>query len=133
MRFIALITLIASLSFVSSAQANTLTSVANGAGPQGEILSGHFTTPHVGDRYFGSSDTATFFFKKGISKLEQGNLEKSAAAFRASLRAQGTDRLNKFTLHYLAYINQQLGNTEQAESYAQSYLAIDKKIKSNLN
>ena len=114
----------AALSFASTASANTPTSVANGLGTQPNIQTYNYTPGHVGDTYFGSSETATFFYKKGVSKLEDGKLQKAEAAFKASLRADGSSKMDKYTLHYLAYISQQQGNETQAKTYAEAYMDL---------
>jgi len=118
------ITTFAALSFASTASANTLTSVANGLGTVPDVQTYNYTPGHVGDTYFGASETATFFYKKGVRKLEDGNLKKAAAAFKASLRADGTAEMDKLTLHYLAYISQKQGNESQAKDYAEAYMDL---------
>lgn len=117
----------ATLAFTSSAQANTLTSFANGVSASSENQTINPTPGHVGDTYFGASETATFFYKKGVRKFEDGNLEKATAAFRASLRADGTKQLDKLSLHYLAFISQKEGNEVQAKDYAEAYMKIHEK------
>lgn len=75
----------------------------------------------VGDRFLGSSRTATLYYKKGVKNFEKGNLEKAEQHFRASLRAHGSKGLDKATLHYLVNVSHQLGDTTKAKAYAQDY------------
>lgn len=115
------------LSFGSNAQANTRTSAVNGVNIQPDLSPRNNTLGHVADRFFGSSETATFYFKKGVNKLESGDLDKAAYAFRAALRADGTKKMDRFTLHYLAYINQQQGNEFAANRYSNAYINLQKR------
>ena len=114
------------LSFASTASAYTLTSTTNGInidiGTETQIY--NMTQGHEEDSLFGSSETATFFYKSGVKRFEDGKLDKAATAFRASLRAHGSKKMDKRTLHYLAYINQQQGNVAQAKAYAEAYMDL---------
>jgi hypothetical protein len=80
--------------------------------------------PHRGERYLGSSRTATLYFKKGVKNFEKGNLDKAARHFKAVLRADGSRGLNKATYHYLTNITHKQGDEAQAKSYAQAYYNI---------
>jgi len=115
---------ITALSFTSTAHANTLTSAVNGLGFV-EPPSNEFISAHVGKRIFNSSETSTFFYRKGVRKLEVGKLEEAAYAFKASLRADGSKQLNKFTLHYLTYISNKLGNEFETKKYAKAYIKLN--------
>jgi hypothetical protein len=80
--------------------------------------------PLRGERYLGSSRTATLYYKKGVKSFEKGKFEKAASHFRASLRADGSRGLDKNTLHYLVNINHKLGDEKQAKTYADAYFAL---------
>ena len=80
--------------------------------------------PHRGERYLGSSRTATFFYKKGVKSFAKGNLEKADQHFRAVLRADASRGLNKATYHYLANIKHKQGFDEQSKTYAKAYYNI---------
>jgi len=84
--------------------------------------------PLKGERYLGSSRTATFFFKKGVKSFEKGNLEKADQHFRAVLRADGSKGLDKAVFHYLANISHQQGHEAKAKEYAESYYRIDRQF-----
>ncbi len=92
-----------------------------------QLTVGGATLNNDGDRLFGGSETASFFYKKGVKKFEDGNLEKAEIAFKATLRAQGSDTLDKLALHYLSYINNQQGDVTEAMSYAEVYLDLSEK------
>jgi len=80
--------------------------------------------PHRGERYLGSTRTATFYYKKGVKNFEKGNLEKADQHFRAVLRANGSRGLNKATYHYLTNIKHKQGDQVQAKTYAEAYCNI---------
>jgi len=79
------------------------------------------------DRLLGSSETATFNFKKGVKNFEKENFEKAEAAFRAVLRADGSKSMDKISLHYLTIISDKQGDEFKKNSYAQAYFKIDNK------
>jgi hypothetical protein len=72
-------------------------------------------------RFLDGSETATFFFRKGVRAFDAGELDKAEEAFRASLRADGLDRLS---LHYLVIINDRQGDEGSARDYADRYFAL---------
>ncbi|MEL6686655.1 MAG: hypothetical protein AAFP97_03430 [Pseudomonadota bacterium] len=119
-----------SLMFASSALAQngpTLTSVANGVGAQPlPSLSHHYTTGQDlnSRRILDGSETASFFFRKGVRAFEKDDLDKAEQAFRASLRADGLDALS---LHYLVIINDRQGDQNEALRYAKAYEAQTKR------
>lgn len=104
----------------------TTTPVAKGVnalrGGTGGTLGGH-----IGPMLLNSSETATFFYKKGLKHFEKGNLEKSEYAFRAVLRADGSKEMNRVTLSYLTLISEKQGNLAAKEKYAQAYSELDKE------
>lgn len=77
-----------------------------------------------GDRYLGSSQTATLYYKKGVKNFEKGKLDKADQHFRASLRADGSRGLDKATYHYLSNIHHKRGDELQSKKYAQAYYNI---------
>jgi hypothetical protein len=106
----------------------TKTSVANGAAaPNIFINNTNAANGHVPVHLLGSSETATHFYKKGVKHFENGNLEKSEAAFKAVLRAHGSESMDKLTLHYLTLINDKQGDHFAKEKYAQAYFELSKK------
>ena len=104
----------------------TTTPVAKGVnalrGGTGGTLGGH-----IGPMLLNSSETATFFYKKGLKHFEKGNLEKSEYAFRAVLRADGSKEMDRVTLSYLTLISEKQGNLAAKEKYAQAYSELDKE------
>ena len=74
-----------------------------------------------GDRFLGSSRTATFYYKKGVKSFQKGKLEKADQHFRASLRADGSRGLDKATYHYLSNLKHKQGDELQSKKYAQAY------------
>ena len=78
-----------------------------------------------GFRYADPNPSAFHFFSKGVRTLKNGELEKSATAFEIALKNTRSKEMNKLTLHYLAYINHQLGHESRARDYADAYLALD--------
>ena len=83
------------------------------------------TQPLRGERYLGSTRTATFFYKKGVKSFEKGNLEKAEQHFKAVIRADGSKGLNKNTYHYLANINHKQGDVVAAKKYAEAYYNLN--------
>lgn len=81
--------------------------------------------PLRGERYLGSTRTATLFFKKGVKNYDKGNLDKAAQHFRAALRADGSRGLDKVTYHYLTNIHHKQGDNVKAEKYAQAYFKLN--------
>ena len=63
-----------------------------------------------------------------MRNFDKGNLEKAESAFRATLRADGSDRMDRLTFHYLTLINHQLGNKNKVNQYAEAYFKLDKKL-----
>ena len=104
----------------------TTTPVAKGVnalrGGTGGTLGGH-----IGPMLLNSSETATFFYKKGLKHFEKGNLEKSEYAFRAVLRADGSKEMDRVTLSYLTLISEKQGNLAAKEKNAQAYSELDKE------
>ena len=80
--------------------------------------------PNRGERYLGSSQTATLYYKKGVKSFEKGKLDKADQHFRASLRADGSRGLDKATYHYLSNIHHKRGDELQSKKYAQAYYNI---------
>lgn len=80
---------------------------------------------HRGDRFLGSTRTATFYYKKGVKSFEKGDLEKAEQHFRAVLRADGSRGLDKATYHYLTNIKHKQGDSVQSKAYAQSYYNLN--------
>ena len=115
-----------SLMFAGNALAHsepTRTSVANGAGAQPlPGLSNAFRTDQgLNSRIIlDGSETASFFFRKGVKAFERDELDKAEQAFRASLRANGLDAPS---LHYLVIINDRQGDRDDALHYAKAYEA----------
>lgn len=110
----------------TQAQANpTMTSAVNGASgtPHFDTSTPLWNTRHVGDRFLDGSETATFFYKKGVRLFEKGDFDSAKTAFRATLRANGLDRLS---LHYLVIISHNQGDMSAAENYTQAYIELDK-------
>ena len=108
----------------------TKTSVANGVNTQNISLrggTGGTLGGHVGPMLLNSSETATFFYKKGLKHFQKGNLEKSEYAFRAVLRADGSKEMDRLTLSYLTLISEKQGNLAAKEKYAQAYSELDKE------
>lgn len=125
------------LSFATSANAQSSLATTNPFLASG--IDNHQEVPYLrlfdvnaqtltGERYLGSSRTATFFFKKGVKNFEKGKLEKADQHFRAVLRADGSKGLDKATLHYLANINHKQGNEAKAKEYAQAYYKINRQF-----
>ncbi|GGX60457.1 hypothetical protein GCM10011309_07870 [Litorimonas cladophorae] len=83
--------------------------------------------PLRGERYLGSSRTATFYYKKGVKSVEKGDLDKAVRHFRAVLRADGSRGLDIATLHYLANITHRQGNVAQAEKYVEAYNRLNQR------
>lgn len=81
--------------------------------------------PLRGERYLGSTRTATFFYKKGVKSFEKGNLDKAEQHFRAAIRAEGSKGLDKNTFHYLANINHKQGDAVAAKKYAEAYYNLN--------
>ena len=81
--------------------------------------------PLRGERYLGSSRTATLSFKKGVKNFEKGRLDKAAQHFRAALRADGSKGLDKATYHYLANISHKQGDEIKVKEYAQAYQRLN--------
>ena len=105
----------------------TKTAVANGTNASSKFISNNnFTSGHKPVHLLGSSETATFFYKKGVKHFETGNLEKSESAFKAVLRAHGSKSMDKLSLHYLTLINDKQGDLTSKETYAQAYFDLDK-------
>ena len=106
----------------------TKTSVVNGTSPP-NIFINHTNpnTGHVPVEILGSSETATFYYKKGVKHFEKGNLEKSESAFEASLRAHGSKSMDGLTLHYLTLISDKQGDEVQKQKYAQAYFDLTEK------
>lgn len=125
--------LISTLIATSVALSFPISSFANSVGAtiiKGPRVVTSFTTspsvlgPH-GIRDFNTSETAAFFYRRGVKKLDKGKLEQAEEAFRASLRADGSKNLDSFSLHYLAYISNKRGNKAKAQEYAQAYLKLN--------
>jgi len=53
---------------------------------------------HAQERIAGSSDTATVYYRKGVSSFETGEFDKAAQHFRAALRADGSRGRHIITL-----------------------------------
>ena len=118
---------IASTAFANSGNI-TKTSAANGAAPPNIFINHtNSATSHVPVHLLGSSETATFFYKKGVKHFEKGNLEKSESAFEAVLRTHGSQSMDKLTLHYLTLINDKQGDEINTKKYAQAYFELTKK------
>jgi tetratricopeptide (TPR) repeat protein len=83
--------------------------------------------PLRGERYLGSSRTATFYYKKGVKSFEKGNLDKAIRHFEAVLRADGSRGLDRATLHYLANITNQQGDAQATKKYVEAYNALNQK------
>lgn len=81
--------------------------------------------PLRGERYLGSSRTATLAFKKGVKNFEKGKLDKAARHFRAALRADGSKSLDKTIYHYLANISHKQGDETKVKEYAQAYQRLN--------
>ena len=80
--------------------------------------------PLRGERYLGSSRTATLYYKKGVKNFDKGKLDKAAQHFRAVLRADGSKGLDKNTYHYLANIKHQQGDEAAYKRYAAAYYSL---------
>ena len=115
------------MSPAAHAQNSTNATIIKGPGVVTSFTTGVSVLGPEGGRDFNTSETAYFWYEKGIKRFEKGKLERAEVAFKASLNAQGSKNLDSRTLHYLAYINKQLGNEAQAEAYAQAYLSLTKK------
>lgn len=106
----------------------TKTSVVNGTSPPNIFINHtNFTTGHVPVQILGSSETATFYYKKGVKHFEKGNLEKSESAFRGALRAHGSKPMDGLTLHYLTLISDKQGDEVKKKKYAQAYFDLTEK------
>jgi Tfp pilus assembly protein PilF len=81
--------------------------------------------PQRGERYLGSTRTATLYFKKGVKNFEKGDLEKASQHFRAALRADGSKGLDKATYHYLVNIAHKQGDQVKTQEYAQAYSLLN--------
>ena len=117
------------LGIANTASANTYTnhsvgSYQGGLAFQGRIEHEKVSNLNKGERLFGSSTTASFFYKKGTRNFDRGNLDKAEKAFRASLRANGSIGLDARALLHLIYINQQQGDGLSSEKYKQAYLQL---------
>ena len=80
--------------------------------------------PLRGERYLGSTRTATLFYKKGVKNFEKGRLDKAEQHFRAVLRADGSKGLDKATYHYLANIKHKQGDEVAYKKYAMAYYKL---------
>lgn len=81
--------------------------------------------PLRGERFLGSTRTATLNFKKGVKNFEKGKLDKAAQHFRAALRADGSKGLDKLTYHYLANISHKQGDAVKVKEYAEAYSKLN--------
>jgi len=88
------------------------------------VASASMLAPLRGERYLGSSRTATLAFKKGVKNFEKGKLDKAARHFRAALRADGSKSLDKTIYHYLANISHKQGDETKVNEYAQAYHSL---------
>ena len=109
-----------------SASANTRTEAiyGTGAGVGGQTFNAGNWGPqgvYNNGRLLDGSETATFFYRKGVKRFEDGKLDRAEEAFRAVLRADGLDRL---ALHYLVIINDAQGDRATAEMYAARYAEV---------
>lgn len=77
--------------------------------------------PLRGDRFLGSSRTATLYYKKGVKNFDKGRMDKAAQHFKAVLRADGSKGLDKATYHYLANIKHKQGDETGSKKYAAAY------------
>jgi len=85
------------------------------------------TLTHADARLYGSSSTATSFFKRGMKRFEDGKLDQAEQAFEAVLRANGSKKMDKLTLHYLSHINYLQGEHDSSKQYAQAYVDLIEK------
>jgi len=81
--------------------------------------------PLRGERYLGSSRTATLYYKKGVKSFEKGKFDKAVRHFQAVLRADGSKGLNKATYHYLANIKHKQGDEAASKKYVQAYYNLN--------
>lgn len=65
----------------------------------------------AGSRLLGASETASHYYRLGVTQYEKGNLNKAERAFEAVLR---TRVLNKQAHYYLAKINIDQGQKDVA-------------------
>lgn len=79
--------------------------------PRGEV---------VPNRYIKGSDTANFFYRVGVTKFENGNLDAAERAFKAVLRANGS---HKEAHHYLALISGEKGDKAGVIQHVQAFRA----------
>lgn len=85
------------------------------------------TVNRLHGNFLGSSSTSTFFYVKGVRNFEKGNLDKAEQAFQAALRADGSEAMDRLTLHFLTLIKDQQGNELAAKEYAEAYFALAEK------
>jgi len=76
------------------------------------------------ERILGSSETATVYYRKGVSSFETGKFDKAAQHFRAALRADGSKILDKAAYHYLAIISGKQGDTTRTREYVEAYHSL---------
>jgi len=89
------------------------------------IFSSHFQFEHQKrERILGSSETATVYYRKGVSSFETGKFDKAAQHFRAALRADGSKILDKAAYHYLAIISGKQGDTTRTREYVEAYHSL---------
>lgn len=89
------------------------------------IFSSHFQLEHLKrERILGSSETATVYYRKGVSSFETGKFDKAAQHFRAALRADGSKILDKAAYHYLAIISGKQGDTTRTREYVEAYHSL---------
>jgi len=79
---------------------------------------------HAQERIAGSSDTATVYYRKGVSSFETGEFDKAAQHFRAALRADGSRVLDRAAYHYLAIISGKQGDTTRTREYVEAYHSL---------
>jgi len=125
---VAVIGATASIATVSDSSASTKYGAVHGASgsytSQSYIASRNVNSAGYQHTILDGSTTASFFYKRGIKNYEKGDLEKAEQAFKASLRAKGLDLLS---VHYLAVINQEMGNEETARKYVNAYNDLNKR------
>jgi len=64
------------------------------------------------------SETASHYYRVGVSQYEKGNLENAERAFQSVLRANG---LNKQAYYYLARIGEKQGDAEKMAINAREF------------
>jgi len=67
------------------------------------------------------SETASFYYKIGVSSFEKGNLDKAEIAFEKVLLARG---LNQQAHYYLAFIAEQKGDDRKVLEHVKAFHGI---------